>query len=232
MLGAARHRPRPTLGATCLIALGAVCVLAPGAGAVRPATPGENAAIAAALQVPDGCIQSDISTVDATWAAAYVLADEDCPAGDGAIILHLTDAWRPVYEGPADETPCPLDPAVPDDVARDLELCFKPSTKVYLAYYDGKLKYKPSKLIAGAHGEIQKLSWKSWGKLKATGKGTLDYADAYTHFKAPLKLTLSDRGYCGHKRAYLRITTAAARASDRRKLRFITGVTELSCPDQ
>ncbi len=171
-------------------------LLSTAARADRAATAAENAALAAALEVPAECLESYVSTVDASWASTYVVYDDDCPEGDGVIMLHLVEGvWRNAYTGPAEQTPCPLDRAIPDTVARDLDLCFRPSSKIYMPYWDDRLKYKPKTLPQGAHGLISKLKWRSWGKPVATGTGIFDYVDAYERFERPVKISLSRRGY-------------------------------------
>ena len=213
------------------IIVAGLCVSTGNAVARRNATPPETEAIAGALTVAPDCVAADISTVDPSWAAAYV-AGTDCPEGNGVIVLHLHNgAWMTAYTGPADDVPCPLDRAVPDNVAKDLGLCFTPSSKVYLPYFE-VFKYKPSKLPQGAHAVIEKLKWRNWGRPTATATGTFDYVDAYERFKAPVKLKAYGRNLCGHRRSYLRLSISASRAADRKKLSFATGVQRLTCPGE
>ena len=144
---------------------------------------------------------------------------------------HSAGVWSRVYDGPFDEQPCPLDPAVPDVVARDFGLCFRPSRQAY-AVVGVYLRARPRLLIQGAHGAYRKLRWQHWGKPTAAARGELDYVDNYMTLRAPVKVTLSQLRYCGHRRTYLRQKVTPLRRSDRRKLSFATGTIDLSCPEQ
>src|SRR4051812_7609858 len=103
------------------------------------------------------------------------------------------------------------------------------SRRVY-AISGVRLVYKPHTMAHGAHGEFEHLRWKHWSSATAGARGRLDYADAYEHFTAPVRVTLSRIGTCGHRRAYRRETVRAVRASDRTRLRALTGTFDLVCP--
>jgi hypothetical protein len=113
-------------------------------------------------------------------------------------------------------------PATPSPAAQ--------SQHVYAVRLDGHFVYKPRTLGQGAHGLFEHLRWRHWDGPAATSSALFDYADAYDHFTAPVRVTLSRIGHCGRHRVYRRLTVRAARASDRHRLSFTLGTFPVICP--
>src|SRR5262245_26792698 len=147
------------VAATALAALSFTSV----AAADRPSADAEHAALAIAANQPPQCVETWISDVDATWAELFATNADDCAQADGVTLWRQNaGVWTRVYDGPFDEHPCPLDIAVPDAVARDFGLCFRPSRQAY-AVVGVNLRVRPRFLIQGAHGVYRKLRWHRWG---------------------------------------------------------------------
>jgi hypothetical protein len=117
------------------------------AAADRPSADAEHAALAAAADEPAECVETWISEVDPTWAELFATNADDCAQADGVTLWHRNaGVWSRVYDGPFDEQPCPLDSAVPDVVARDFGLCFRPSGQAY-AVVGVYLRARPRLLV-------------------------------------------------------------------------------------
>jgi hypothetical protein len=104
------------------------------------------------------------------------------------------------------------------------------SRHVYTVRIDGRFQYKPRTLGQGAHGVFEHLHWRHWDSPRATSSALFDYADAYSHFTAPMHVTLWHIGRCGNRRVYKRETFRPVRASDRKRLAFTTGTFKVLCP--
>jgi hypothetical protein len=221
----------PRLRVALVTALLAVLVLPSGAAASRPATPEENAAFAALMELPVECLTSVVSTPDSTWAATTVDKDgAGCRGRDEVLVMQLVDgAWTGVYLEAVDSIVCPLGPSVPGAIARDLGVC---PDQVYVASaFGGRLEYKPTRMLGFEHALLKKLRWSRWGSTTGAGKGTFDYRDSRNRLVIPVKVVLSNRGRCGDEQAYRRIRITAARASDRPRLKlFSKRVINLRCP--
>jgi hypothetical protein len=199
------------------------------AGASRPTTDAENAAISAAV-VPDAdpsCFTTRISTADESWAlfSSAAHAASSCVAGGGYVVLHNAGgAWKDVLET-SDVGACPLK-GVPTPVALDLKICAKPGPKLYVLRGD-KLVSKPKTLSQGAHGIYRKLHWTGWGTATAVGHGELFYEDAYDKMTIPIRITLTHRRLCGLQRTYFDLSAKPTKPTG--KGQFFEGKIHLGC---
>ena len=224
--------------AAAAVAVAASLLLATGAAASRGATPEEQADIGASLGIEPACLTAVVSTAQDGWAKVKVTNAAGCPQGDGiGIVYSGTNGWSLIYQGADDATgSCGDVTDVPAAVAADLGACKAPtvagpSTRVYVPR-GTRLVSRPGRLDHGAHSLLTGLRWSRWGGASATARGTLDYADRTTRFRAPVHVRVSRIATCGTRRAYLRRTITFDRAADRRRWgRALGGRTDLTCPD-
>ena len=70
-------------------------------------------------------------------------------------------------------------------------------------------KVRPKLLGVGAKGELQKLTWSSWGGQYARGKGIYDIAgfagEPGTGYRHAVTVTFSRRATCKGRRAYTKL---------------------------
>jgi hypothetical protein len=135
------------------------------------------------------------------------------------VILRLGDdgQWRDVYQASEGSDACPTTP-LPTGVGVDLRACARPSKHTYLlSYFNGEALLKPRTLPHGAHSVRSRCGGSGGGRSVAAASGYLDYSDADTRFKAPIRLRASGVRFCGRKRIYRRLTLRLVRAADRRR---------------
>ena len=202
----------------------------------RDPLPDERRALLEAVDAPPDsqCYGISVSTARDGWASVWPFADCAPDWDDQVIVLRARLSWEVVAEWQSGTAVCP--PAVPSDVGQDLRwgavsACLPASRRVYVPR-GGRLSYRPSYLVQGAHGVFENLRWQRWGTTRASGRGFLFYSDRYSTFRLPVRIALSRRRPCGTRRTYRRITIRAARARDRARLRFTTGTSALRCPDE
>ena len=235
--GHTRTMLRRSLAAVA-VTVTASLLLAASAAASRGATPEEQADIGASLGIEPACLTAVVSTAQDGWAKVKVTNAAGCPQGDGiGIVYSGTNGWSLIYQGADDATgSCGDVTDVPAAVAADLGACKAPtvagpSTRVYVPR-GTRLVSRPGRLDHGAHSLLIGLRWSRWGGASATARGTLDYADRTTRFRAPVHVRVSRIATCGTRRAYLRRTITFDRAADRRRWgRALGGTRDLTCPD-
>jgi hypothetical protein len=182
------------------------------------------------------CYDVRVSEVDPAWARvtfARALPDETpdeylarCNPSDGLTVRHNdSTSWRSVTAG-SDFYLCPIK-GVPTDVALDLRICRRPER--VLIPRGTSYVYRPRTLIQGAHGAYTHLRWHNWGKPSATATGVLEYEDAYTHFRARVRLRASARQQCRTRLVYLRLRVSGVRQHDRRLIGSLAGTNNLEC---
>ena len=167
-----------------------------------------------------------MSTAQDGWAKVKVTNAAGCPQGDGiGIVYSGTNGWSLIYQGADDATgSCGDVTDVPAAVAADLGACRRRPSR-------GRA---PACTCLGGRAAPppRQLRWSGWGGASATARGTLDYADRTTRFRAPVHVRVSRIATCGTRRAYLRRTITFDRAADRRRWgRALGGTTDLTCPD-
>lgn len=228
-----RHLRLPLVLLLAVAALAAA--MAPSASASRPATAEEITAMTAALvqPAPAHCFRGAISTVDASWAALRPAAvPVGCPGADGVLILRLEDGTWTLVTGASGDSSSPCsDYDLPQRIAADLRLCTPVSRQVFAAVLD-RFEVKPRDLPWGAHAFVDRIRWRSWGGKTAVGRGVLDYADRYDRFKIPVRVTLDRRSLCVDNRTYLSQRATAIRKRDARRIRYLRGPWELTCPNE
>jgi hypothetical protein len=207
----------------------AVALTAPAAaGAARPADPTELAAIADTLGYKPSCIVATVTTspdADAGYARVVFADAPGCPVGDGFVTAHTAGAepgaWLEGFSD-AEGTGYCEDFEVPPGVGRDLGICNPRLRRTYFPDYARvKLTYKPSQIPQGAHGYYRSLRWSSWTRTSARGRGTFDYSDHYAQFRVRVKIRLYRPTICDDgERVFTRRKVTAARATDRRRIRF------------
>lgn len=149
------------------------------AGAARPATWPEVAAIAPAVGLDAACLSASISTVDATWATAQDINTGDCPTADGLVVVHFDgSAWQQVTSG-SDFGFCPVS-GVPDAISAEFGLCRPVTAASYVLgsssfapMGDGFGSSKPTRIFNGGDpsGLVTHIRWRHWGSAKAIGFG-------------------------------------------------------------
>jgi hypothetical protein len=204
------------------------------AAASRAPTHAERQSLAAAVGMPPSCIRVRISQrASVPWARVSPTNSRGCPGSNGVIVFQegSTLTWRLAFQGPDDIRRCPIR-GIPNAVSLDLNLCLAPSRRVF-AISLFRLVWRPRMITYGAHAALTRLSWRGWGTRSATATGVIDYADRFTRFRLPVRVTLSQIGFCRvNQRTYRRQTVTATRASDRRRLHYLTGTERLFCPGE
>ncbi len=134
-------------------------LLAAPAWAARPATPEEQAAVAAVYETSPDCSQVTVSERDGRYARWDFAASESCePTGNGFGIARRGDGtWADVYQASEDSDPCPTTP-LPTEVGVELRACLKPSKDVYTSRtVSERALVKPRGLPHGAHSFLGPL---------------------------------------------------------------------------
>ena len=165
MRAALRRSPRR------LAALAALCLaIVPAAGASRPATDGERAALAQLSGINGACLDIAFSTVDPTYAAYGFTGAAGCPNKGNMVAVQGSSTGFKVVGFLTGGELCPLE-GIPTPVALDLKVCKEPPPPTYLP--DGKvLREQPTKLtLTKKRGSLSVLQWSSWGGPNAKARG-------------------------------------------------------------